>query len=358
MSNVQTQIDRINGEVSAQASLISQIASALEGKAAGGGGVSLDVITAAELPASVTDGQIVVITTTTPSTIYVDTDEPASPASGAVWVKVAAGGDAALELTTETPFLRNGLTAADQWDGTKWSAREGYLGVGGKWVQFAVSLPPFGTSLSAMSWADVAAITKAGKATDYFAVGDQTTVTVNGASYAVEIIGFDHDDLADGSGKAGITFGLVDCLNTTYSMNATGTNVGGWESCVMRGTLNGSILSTMPADLQSVIKPVHKVASAGNTSKDMVTSTDSLFMFSVWELFGAKQYAAGQEGNQYARFSTADSRKKKVNGTVSTWFTRSPYGTDNGRFCLILTSGSCDYDGAGNNRGISFGFCV
>ena len=37
MSNVQTQIDRINGEVSAQKALISQIATALEGKAGGGG---------------------------------------------------------------------------------------------------------------------------------------------------------------------------------------------------------------------------------------------------------------------------------------------------------------------------------
>lgn len=37
MSNVQTQIDRINGEVSAQKALISQIATALEGKAGGSG---------------------------------------------------------------------------------------------------------------------------------------------------------------------------------------------------------------------------------------------------------------------------------------------------------------------------------
>lgn len=37
MSNVRTQINRITGEVTAQASLISQIATALEGKAGGGG---------------------------------------------------------------------------------------------------------------------------------------------------------------------------------------------------------------------------------------------------------------------------------------------------------------------------------
>ena len=36
-------------------------------------------------------------------------------------------------------------------------------------------------------------------------------------TYEVRIIGLNHDDKSDGSGKAGVTFQFVDCLVAPYS---------------------------------------------------------------------------------------------------------------------------------------------
>lgn len=54
----------------------------------------------------------------------------------------------------------------------------------------------------------------------------------NGKTLEYRIIGIDHDDLADGSGKAGLTFEATnDALDGPigHPMNATDTNAGGWE---------------------------------------------------------------------------------------------------------------------------------
>lgn len=44
----------------------------------------------------------------------------------------------------------------------------------------------------------------------------------------MQIIGYNHDDKSDGSSKAGITFQMKNCLATTYLMNSTRTNAGGY----------------------------------------------------------------------------------------------------------------------------------
>ena len=61
-------------------------------------------------------------------------------------------------------------------------------------------------------------ISENGLVSDYFNIGDTKNVTIGSATYVVEIVGFSHDDKADGSGKAGLTFGLKDCLNTAYQV--------------------------------------------------------------------------------------------------------------------------------------------
>ncbi len=51
----------------------------------------------------------------------------------------------------------------------------------------------------------------------------------DGKTLEYRIVGIDHDDLADGSGKAGLTFEVTNDVMGEQRMNATMTNAGGWE---------------------------------------------------------------------------------------------------------------------------------
>lgn len=50
-----------------------------------------------------------------------------------------------------------------------------------------------GATLEATSWDNIAAVSKFGQAPNYWKVGDKKNITVNGVTYAAQIIGFDHD---------------------------------------------------------------------------------------------------------------------------------------------------------------------
>lgn len=322
------------------------------------GGASIDAVTGTSLPSAVVNDQIYIVTSTTPTTIYVDTDTPSSPASGDVWVVVAEGGAGGITFTDNTPIFRTGLKAVKQYSGSAWSNVEAYLGVSGSWVKIGTSLPPAGTALNDFTWAQIDYISQEGLMSDYFNVGDTKNVSINGTTYVVEIVGFSHDDKADGSGKAGITFGLKDCLNTTYAMNSSNTNTGGWGNCALRSTLQSTIYNQLPSDLREVIKNVTKKASAGSKSTTISSYTDNLFLFAEKEIFGSTTYSVNGEGTQYARFTTSSTRIKKVNGSASTWWLRSPASSYSTTFCCVLTGGTANDYLASTSYGVAFGFCV
>ena len=106
------------------------------------------------------------------------------------------------------------------------------------------------------------------------------------------IIGINHDDLADGSGKAGLTF-LTVTPYITSRMNATGTNAGGWEKSELRAKMNGGeIWNLMPADFQSKVKSVMKLTNnvgGGDVNKNAIVTatTDRLFPLSNSEIVEA-----------------------------------------------------------------------
>lgn len=211
-------------------------------------------------------------------------------------------------------------------------------------------------TLEQTDWSEIALCSQFGQAKNYFSVGDQKTVSINGTNYKVQIIGFDHDQLTSG-GMAGITFQLVDCLNQTAQMNSSNTNAGGWNNSAMR-TRMSTYLSQLPAALRNVIKTVNKRTSAGNQSSSIQTTQDKLFLLSEIEIFGATTYSFAGEGTQYEYYAAGNTTIKKVNGSASTWWERSPYSDNTGFFCSVYASGGAGYNGASASPGVSFGFCV
>lgn len=197
-------------------------------------------------------------------------------------------------------------------------------------------------------------------------VGDTVTISVSGASYSFRIIGFNHDDLnsstaygtATATGKAGFSFQMVDCLATTYAMNSSNTNSGGWGSCALRTTLQDTIKNTIAAAWTGIMKKVNKKTSAGNTSMTINTIADDLFLLSEIEIFGSVTYSVSGEGSQYAYYKAGNSKVKHVNGTALSWWERSPYASTSTYFCAVTSSGNA-YNGiASNSWGVAFGFCV
>lgn len=111
----------------------------------------------------------------------------------------------------------------------------------------------------------------------------------DGQTLEYRIIGIDHDDLADGSAKAGLTF-LTTSTGIKSRMNATDTNAGGWEKSDLRRKMNsGEIWNLMPSEFQSKVKSVRKLTNnvgGGDENKNAVVTetTDKLFLLSYSEI--------------------------------------------------------------------------
>lgn len=213
-----------------------------------------------------------------------------------------------------------------------------------------------GNNLNDTDWADIDICGRLGMAQQFFKVGDSKTVNIGGTNYEVQIIGFNHDDNVSG-GKAAYSFQLVDCLNQTQQMNTSNTNTGGWNGSAMRGRMS-TYKSQLPAALRNVIKTVKKKSGTGGGSSSGTQQTnDDLFLLSEIEIFGTTTYSVAGEGTQYEWYKAGNSRIKKVNGSASIWWERSPYSGGTYSFCSVDSSGNADYSDAAS-RGVSFGFCV
>lgn len=190
-------------------------------------------------------------------------------------------------------------------------------------------------------------------------IGDQKSFTINGfGTYTIIIIGKDHDDYADGSGKAPLTFQMKECHYTLCRMNSSNTNTAGWNGCAMKTTWLPELLGLMlPMEIQTSVKPVNKRTSAGNKSTSIVTSAETLFLLSEIEIFGKVTYSTSGEGEQYEYYAAGNSTVKEVQSDPEDWWTRSPRIYNTSQWCCVRSTGATHYANASASKGMSPAFC-
>lgn len=195
-----------------------------------------------------------------------------------------------------------------------------------------------------------------GNVPDTWVAGDNKTMTIDGKSYQVDIVGKNHDTYTAG-GIAPLTFGLHDCYGTKYPMNSNDTNSTGWDSSEMRTETLTAILAKMPVNIQNGIRAVNKLTAMSGSISTIKTASDKLFTFSEMEVNGSATYSYSGEGEQYDYYKAGNSKVKKVGSTASWWWLRSPYVNDRKRFCTVNKDGSVSTYDANSSDGVCFGFC-
>lgn len=169
----------------------------------------------------------------------------------------------------------------------------------------------------------------------------------NSKTLEYRIVGINHDDLADGSGKAGLTFEVANTVLGAQRMNATGTNAGGWEKSELRSRLNsGDLWSLLPSGLQSKVKSVKKMTDnkGGGTAGTPSATTDKVFLLSTTEIYGDMQ----SDGTQYEFYKSKGVTTSNYSGASSSYhhWTRSVTPSASTGFRFVVGNGDWDYSNA------------
>lgn len=186
----------------------------------------------------------------------------------------------------------------------------------------------------------------------------------NGQTLEYKIIGINHDDLEDGSCKAGLTF-LTTSTGISSCMNMAKVNAGGWERSNVRAKMNsGEIWNLMPSDFQSKVKAVTKLTNNGSaTDKNaaVTTTTDKLFLLSYSEIVPTSLWAnnykwTSLEGSQYEAFEGKVINNHSENAAISIgvfWWQRTAYPGSTAFFLRVHNNGNPQVNGSASDA-----FCI
>ena len=324
---------------------------------------------------------------------------------------VTRAGSGAISATSSNPSVAtvsvagNVITVTGKAKGSatitvKVAADTNYNAPGDKTCSVTVTMPT--STFNDNTWATIKEASDAGTGANYWAVGDEKTLTLNGTvqgytfnnlSIKAFILGFNHNATREGGNRIHFQIGKIGSAavalcdskynnsgsDAGFRMNQSNTNSGGWNGSYMRKTVLGnsgtptsppanSLMAALPADLRAVMKSTTKYTDntgGGSDNASYVTATtDYLFLLAEFEVFGQRYGANSAEQNyqkQYDYYKAGNSRVAYNHTAVTTavwWWLRSPNYNTGTDFRLVNTDGGTGATGAYCSAGVRPGFSV
>lgn len=201
-------------------------------------------------------------------------------------------------------------------------------------------------------WAAVFKAIADGTYKEKYSIGDTVPLDLGEEGLLdMQIVDFDADELADGSGYAPITWISKQLLKNPHRMNpersgsagnyaeGTGT-IGGWTNSELRTYLKRTIEPMIENSVRRSIKAVQKSQNAYDINGSVFTQTteDSVWIPSYAELFG--ENGLKNQPRYITAFPDDLSRKKERSGSSATpqWWTRS--ARDTSSLWLVSNNGA------------------
>lgn len=200
--------------------------------------------------------------------------------------------------------------------------------------------PP--ATLNECTWAQIQVLLTLGVLGNYYNEGDTKTITLStGEELTMQLA-----SINDGTGDAGAyypkntaDFVSVEVMQNSHRMNATATNLGGWNDSELRAYLNDLVYPTLPSDLKIFIVTKTHMRTEGNQSTTLISADDKLWLPTLFECYG--EYSGASESANYNKqYSIFDTRTKRIKtkrgeSTARWWWTSSPMTGTSSSFCLI-----------------------
>ena len=203
------------------------------------------------------------------------------------------------------------------------------------------------------SWTTIATNVRNGNTGDYN-VGDTKEVNL-GTTYGTHTLRIANTTTPSECSTSG--FSQTACgfvlefadIITTYEMNDTDTNVGGWPASSMYDFVNYDIYNSLPSDLKSTIIDTTVVSSHGSTNGENFTSIDKLYLLSLKEVYSdwsTNSYSSYDSAKDLTRaldyyinknvtLSDDSEAIKKYKTTDSWWWLREAHSSYDNVFFIV-----------------------